>query len=72
MLNGSFSRFTVGATSETELRQIVNAGGRRAEIYRALAALRDTYAEEIRRRFSRNLTRQSSGFAEDSPFIGDN
>ncbi|HEY2376089.1 MAG TPA: FAD-binding and (Fe-S)-binding domain-containing protein [Gemmatimonadaceae bacterium] len=55
-------RFTVAATSEGEYEQILNRGGRQAEIYRALHSLRDRYADEIRRRYSRNLLRRASGY----------
>ena len=58
------ARFTVGATSDGELARIVAAGGRRGEIYAALGALRDKYADEIRRRFPK-MPRRSSGFALD-------
>src|SRR6185295_1282046 len=51
----------VGPTPEAELDAIVRAGGRRGEIYRALRALRDRYADEIRRRMPR-LPRRVSGY----------
>src|SRR6201981_878846 len=41
------ARMTVGATSE----QQANKGGREGEIYRGLLALRDKYAELVRRRY---------------------
>jgi len=56
-------RMTVGPTSDKELAKIIAGGGRRGEIYAALAKLRDRYADEIRRRFSPKLIRRSSGFA---------
>ena len=40
-------------TDEAELAAIVQAGGRRGEIYRELRALRDRFAEVIRERFPR-------------------
>src|SRR3954469_8101424 len=43
------TRMTVGATSETELEQTIADGGRKGHIYRRLRALRDRYADEIRR-----------------------
>ncbi|HVX42121.1 MAG TPA: FAD-binding and (Fe-S)-binding domain-containing protein [Gemmatimonadaceae bacterium] len=55
-------RFTVGATSDEEYEQILNAGGRRAEIYRKLRDLRDRYPDEIRRRYDRGLLRRASGY----------
>src|SRR5581483_10103828 len=51
----------VGATGEAELAAAIGAGGRRGGIYAALAALRDRYADEIRRRFPR-LPRRVSGY----------
>lgn len=55
------ARFRVGPTGEDELERIVREGGRRGEIYARLKALRDTYADEIRRRFPR-LPRRVSGY----------
>lgn len=55
------TRMTVGATSEEELRSIIAAGGRRGEIYAGLARIRDTYADEIRRRFPK-IPRRVSGY----------
>jgi FAD/FMN-containing dehydrogenase/Fe-S oxidoreductase len=51
----------VGHTPEDELDAIVRGGGRRGEIYGALRALRDRYADEIRSRFPR-LPRRVSGY----------
>jgi FAD/FMN-containing dehydrogenase len=53
--------FEAGATSDAEYARIVAAGGRRAEIYAALRALRDRYADEIRARFP-DLPRRDSGY----------
>ncbi len=55
---------TVGATSEDELARIIAAGGRRGEIYAQLKALRDTYADEIRRRYPnlKDVPRRVSGY----------
>jgi FAD/FMN-containing dehydrogenase/Fe-S oxidoreductase len=58
-------RFTVGATSDAEYAAIVAAGGRRAEIYRQLRALRDAEAEEIRTRFI-DIPRRVSGYNLDA------
>ena len=55
------TRFTVGATPEDELRGIIGGGGRRGEIYAGLARIRDTYADEIRRRFPK-IPRRVSGY----------
>ncbi|MFD1557479.1 FAD-binding and (Fe-S)-binding domain-containing protein [Paraburkholderia silviterrae] len=54
-------RFWVGPTSDAELDSIIAAGGRRGEIYRDLRALRDRYAEAIRKRFV-SIPRRVSGF----------
>ena len=56
------TRMTVGATSEEELEQIIHGGGRKGEIYARLKALRDRYADEIRRRYPENLPRRVSGY----------
>ena len=54
-------RMRVGATSEDELQRIVRAGGRRGEIYRHLAALRDRHADAFRNGFP-HIPRRVSGF----------
>src|SRR5690242_6575580 len=54
-------RLRVGPTSEAALRQIVAAGGRRADIYRRLDALRRRYGDLIRRRYP-NIPRRVSGY----------
>ncbi len=54
-------RMRVGATSAEQLDLILQGGGRRAEIYRRLATLRDRYADEIRRRYP-NIPRRVSGY----------
>ncbi len=54
-------RMRVGATSDAEFDRIVREGGRRAEIYTALRAFRDRYADRIRERFPR-LLRRVSGY----------
>src|SRR4051794_2003281 len=51
----------VGPTSPEELEHIIDGGGRRGEIYRALKELRDRYGDEIRRRFPR-IPRRVSGY----------
>ena len=56
------TRLTVGATSENELEQIIRNGGRKGEIYAQLKALRDRYADEIRRRYPADLPRRVSGY----------
>ena len=56
------TRMTVGAASEDELERIIREGGRKGEIYERLKALRDRYADEIRRRYPRDLPRRVSGY----------
>ncbi len=51
----------VGSTSQTELRAIKLAGGRRAEIYRKLESLRDRSESLIRERFP-HIPRRVSGY----------
>ena len=58
-------RFTVGATTDQELHRIIGSGGVRGRIYADLAALRDRYADEIRRRYP-ILPRRVSGFNLDA------
>ena len=58
-------RLSVGATSPDELRSIIAAGGARGEIYRKLAALRDRYADLIRRNYP-NIPRRVSGYNLDN------
>ena len=55
------ARMWVGPTPTLELEQIIQAGGRRGEIYAALKALRDRYAELIRMKFPR-IPRRVSGY----------
>ncbi|WP_460904984.1 FAD-binding and (Fe-S)-binding domain-containing protein [Paraburkholderia jirisanensis] len=55
------ARFWVGPTSEEELARIIAAGGRQGEIYAALKALRDRYADLIRAKFPQ-IKRRVSGF----------
>jgi FAD/FMN-containing dehydrogenase/Fe-S oxidoreductase len=54
-------RLRVGPTSEGELAAIIAEGGRRGEIYAALKALRDRYAELVRARFPA-IPRRVSGY----------
>ena len=56
------TRMTVGATSEEELERIIREGGRKGEIYGKLKTLRDRYADEIRRRYPKDLPRRVSGY----------
>lgn len=55
------ARFWCGPTSEAELDAIVRRGGRQGEIYAALRALRDRYADLIRQRFPK-IKRRVSGY----------
>src|SRR5260370_31349640 len=57
-------RTRVGPTSDAEVEQIVQEGGRRGEIYSRLRALRDQYAELIRRRYPK-IPRRVSGYSLD-------
>lgn len=54
-------RMRVGATSESDLAEIIREGGRRGEIYAALKALRDRYADQIRQRYPK-IPRRVSGY----------
>jgi FAD/FMN-containing dehydrogenase/Fe-S oxidoreductase len=54
-------RMRVGRTSESDLQAIVDAGGRRGEIYDALRALRDRYEDSIRARYP-TIARRVSGY----------
>ena len=56
------TRMTVGATSEAELERIIAEGGRKGDIYGRLKSLRDRYADEIRRRYPKDLPRRVSGY----------
>lgn len=54
-------RMRVGPTTEEQLEQIIQEGGRRGEIYSQLRKLRDKYAAEIRNRYPR-IPRRVSGY----------
>jgi FAD/FMN-containing dehydrogenase/Fe-S oxidoreductase len=54
-------RMTVGATSDAELSEILDGGGRRAEIYRSMVQFRDRYGDLIRVRFPK-IPRRVSGY----------
>src|SRR6266540_2188460 len=45
------TQMTVGATSDKELTRIIAGGGREGEIFAGLLRIRDTYGDEIRRRY---------------------
>jgi FAD/FMN-containing dehydrogenase/Fe-S oxidoreductase len=55
------TQMTVGRTSDSELASIIGQGGRRGEIYTALARIRDRYAGLIRSRFP-DIPRRVSGY----------
>jgi len=57
-------RMTVGETSDEDLERLCARGDRIGEIYRDLRALRDRYAETIRRTFPK-IPRKVSGYAID-------
>jgi FAD/FMN-containing dehydrogenase len=54
-------RMRVGATSDEEWERTIADGGRRGEIYARLKALRDRYAENIRKDFPK-IPRRISGY----------
>ena len=54
-------RMRVGRTSDQELERAIAQGGRKGEIYAKLRALRDAYADEIRKRFP-DIPRRVSGY----------
>ncbi|HEY1371434.1 MAG TPA: FAD-linked oxidase C-terminal domain-containing protein [Candidatus Binatia bacterium] len=54
-------RLRVGKTDEAGLSDIIRAGGRRGEIYARLKALRDRYADLMRRKFP-DIPRRVSGY----------
>jgi FAD/FMN-containing dehydrogenase/Fe-S oxidoreductase len=54
-------RTWVGQTSDEEYEQIIAAGGRKAEIYRRLREIRDTYLAQIRTGYP-NIPRRVSGY----------
>src|SRR3954464_15306801 len=55
------TRMTVGATTNEDLERFIAKGGRRGDIYGQLKALRDKYADGIRKEFPR-IPRRVSGF----------
>jgi Fe-S oxidoreductase/FAD/FMN-containing dehydrogenase len=57
-------RMRVGPTDGAEYERIAAEGGRRAEIYRDLRALRDHYADGIREKFPK-IPRRVSGYSID-------
>ncbi|KUM77139.1 FAD-binding and (Fe-S)-binding domain-containing protein [Streptomyces curacoi] len=59
------TRFWCGETSDEEYAEIERHGDLRAAVYRQLRALRDTYADAVRRRFPR-IPRRVSGYNLDS------
>jgi FAD/FMN-containing dehydrogenase len=58
-------RFTVGKTSDDQLATIIAAGGRRAQIYAGLRAIRDRYGTQVRARYPR-IPRRVSGYNLDA------
>jgi FAD/FMN-containing dehydrogenase/Fe-S oxidoreductase len=55
------TQIRVGPTTGDDLERILRAGGRRAEIYTALRALGERYADQIRARFP-EIPRRVSGY----------
>ncbi|OMC17546.1 FAD-binding and (Fe-S)-binding domain-containing protein [Mycobacterium sp. SP-6446] len=58
-------RMWVGQTDDDEYNRILDAGGRRAEIYRGLKALAERYADDIRSCYPK-IPRRVSGYNLDS------
>jgi FAD/FMN-containing dehydrogenase/Fe-S oxidoreductase len=54
-------KMKVGPTSDEELEDIINKGGRRGEIYKKMKELRDKYADLIREKFPK-IPRRVSGY----------
>ena len=54
-------RMWVGPATDAEVDRIIATGGRRGEIYARLRGIRDTYADEIRKRFP-HIPRLVSGY----------
>ncbi|MEW2399672.1 FAD-binding and (Fe-S)-binding domain-containing protein [Streptomyces sp. NPDC046862] len=59
------TRFWCGETSDEEYARIEHRGDPTAAVYRGLRRLRDTYADEVRRRFP-DIPRRVSGYNLDS------
>src|ERR1051325_8641660 len=57
-------RMRVGAASDEEFERIIREGGRRADIYSRLRALRDQYAHLVRERYP-SIPRRVSGYSLD-------
>lgn len=55
------TRMTVGETDDDEFERVMQAGGRKAEIYRELRAFRDRHADAIRKNFP-DIPRRVSGY----------
>jgi FAD/FMN-containing dehydrogenase/Fe-S oxidoreductase len=54
-------RMRVGKTSDQDLEQIIQAGGRRGEIYLAMKRIRDQYGDLVRQRYPK-IPRRVSGY----------
>ncbi len=54
-------RFTVGKTSEEDYNKIINEGGRKAEIYKALKNIGKNYSELIKKKYP-DIPRRVSGY----------
>ncbi|MGE3274695.1 MAG: FAD-binding and (Fe-S)-binding domain-containing protein [Vicinamibacterales bacterium] len=61
VVTGDGLRLTVGATTDEEFERIARGGGRRGEIYAALAGLRTRHGDAIRARYP-EIPRRVSGY----------
>lgn len=61
VLTSDGARFWAGPTSDEELQDILSANNRQAEIYAELVAIRDEYADDIRKHYP-DIKRRVSGY----------
>jgi len=64
------TQMTVTATSDDDVAHIIARGGREGEIFAGLKRIRDTYGDEIRRRYPK-IPRRVSGYNLDSLLLED-
>jgi len=65
IVTGDGQRMWVGPTDEAEYARILDAGGRRAELYHGMRALSERYGDDVRTRFP-DIPRRVSGYAIDA------